>query len=328
MRLEQLLYCIEVASCKTMSQASKKLFMTQPSLSTAIQNLEDELGFQIFKRSSHGVSLTDKGEVLLEKAEIIAAQIEEIKNLSVDDSAIVRNVTIAAVPAVCNAVTTELIREIKKDDNNINLNILELRPYNIISTLIDGQADIVVGSYSKGVEGAICNEAAKYGITIEPIYVDRMYAFLGRNHPKARQSSVTMEELQGESQALFNDQVLMEADAASTRGCQTTGSFYSFTDKASIKKVVANGLAYAILPASMAYEDIYIDSGWIKALPLADADVSMTIYIAYKNHSKLPKEHQLIIDTIRTLYQQVAEQMAKSNSRYPSSSLNNKLLVY
>ena len=56
MRLEQLLYCIEVANSKSMSQAAKKLFMTQPSLSTAIQNLEEELGFQIFKRSTHGVS--------------------------------------------------------------------------------------------------------------------------------------------------------------------------------------------------------------------------------------------------------------------------------
>ena len=62
MRLEHFQYVVEIAHCKSMSKASKKLYITQPSLSTAIQNLGDELGFQIFKRSASGVALTEKGE--------------------------------------------------------------------------------------------------------------------------------------------------------------------------------------------------------------------------------------------------------------------------
>ena len=64
MRLEHFQYIVEIARCKSMSKASKKLFITQPSLSTAIQGLETELGFQIFKRSASGVALTDKGDIL------------------------------------------------------------------------------------------------------------------------------------------------------------------------------------------------------------------------------------------------------------------------
>lgn len=327
MRLEQLLYCIEVANCKTMSQASKKLFMTQPSLSTAIQNLEEELGFQIFKRSTHGVTLTDKGQLLLEKAQIIAEQVEAIKNLSVNDEAIVRNMTIAAVPTVCNAITTELIREVQKERQNINLSIVELRPDKILASLIDGQADIVVGSYSESIKGNIYNEAAKHNLAIEPIYDDRMYAFLGRNDPKARQSVVTMEELQQDTQAFFSDRVLMEAGEASPKTSEISKSHYSFSDKSSIKKVVASGLAYAILPSSMAYDDIYIDSGWIKALPIADADVVMTIYLAYKETGRQNVENQLVIDIIRRLYAKVDKKM-KGSRKSGASTVNNKLLVY
>ena len=328
MRLEQLLYCIEVANSKSMSQAAKKLFMTQPSLSTAIQNLEEELGFQIFKRSTHGVTLTDKGELLLEKAEIIAAQVEAIKNLSINDEAIMRNITIAAVPTVCSAITTELIREVKKQRSNINLCIAELRPDIIISSLAEGQADIVVGSYSESLKGAIYNEAAKYNLIVEPIFEDRMYVFLGRNDPKARQSSVTMEELQEDTQALFSDRILMEADESSLRRAEIVKNCYSFTDKSSIKKVVASGLAYAILPSSMAYDDIYIDSGWIKALPIADADVSMTIYLAYKYSDRLSKENRLIVDIIRKLYEKIAKKMNADTQKYVASNVNNRLLLY
>ena len=327
MRLEQLLYCTEVANCKTMSQASKKLFMTQPSLSTAILNLEEELGFQIFKRSTHGVTLTDKGELLLEKAEIIADQIEAIKNLSVNDEAIIRNVTIAAVPTVCNAITAELIREVQKERSNINLSIVELRPDKIIASLIDGQADVIVGSYAESIKGNIYNEAAKYNLMVEPIYEDQMYAFLGRNDPKARQNMVTMEELQEDTQAFFSDRVLMEADEGSPKTSEISKNYYSFSDKSSIKKVVASGLAYAILPSSMAYDDIYIDSGWIKALPIADADVTMTIYLAYKYTSHQNAENQLIIDIIRRLYEKVDQKM-KSGRKSAASNVNNRLLVY
>lgn len=327
-RLEQLLYCIEVANCKTMSQASKKLFMTQPSLSTAIQNLEEELGFQIFKRSSHGVTLTDKGTILLEKAQIIVEQVEDIKNLSVNDDEIIRHVTIAAVPAACSAIIAGLIREIRREDERINLDVLELRPDKILSRLIEGQADIAIGSYSDYLKGTVFNEAAKYNIIIEPIYADPMYAFLGRNHPKARQASVTMAELQDGIQAFFNDRALMEANETSPKSSELHKSCYSFSDKGSIKKVVAAGLAYAIMPASMAYEDIYIDSGLIKALPITDADAALTIYIAYKNSTHLALEIDLTVELIRRQYHKLQEKMSADTYQGARTAINNKLLIY
>ena len=328
MRLEQLLYCIEVANSKSMSQASKKLFMTQPSLSTAIQNLEEELGFQIFKRSTHGVTLTDKGDLLLQKAEIIAEQVEAIKNLSVSDESIIRNVTIAAVPSVCSAIITEMIHEVQRESRNINLSIMELRPDKIMGSLIEGQADIAVGNYSENFKGNIYNEAAKYNIVVEPIFEDHMYAFLGRNDPKARQSSVTMEELRDNTPAFFTDRVLMEADEAYLKQTETAPNYYSFTEKSSIKKVVASGLAYTIMPSSMAYDDIYIDSGWIKALPITDADAALTVYLAYKYSDRLSEETRLLVDIIRQLFVKIEQKMKTDKRQVSASKVNNKLLVY
>ena len=80
MRLEHFQYVVEIAHCKSMSKPSKKLYITQPSLSTAIQNLEEELGFQIFKRSASGVALTEKGEEFFKIADEMVKQLGLIKD--------------------------------------------------------------------------------------------------------------------------------------------------------------------------------------------------------------------------------------------------------
>lgn len=194
--------------------------------------------------------------------------------------------------------------------------------------MIDGQADIAIGSYSECIKGHVYNEASKYHLVIEPIFEDRMYAFLSRNDPHARQNNVTIAELQEETQAFFSDRTLMDGDEASLKTMATNKNFYSFTDKSSIKKVVASGLAYAILPYSMAYNDIYVDSGWIKTLPIADADVTMTIYLAYKYSNRLTRENMLISEIVRQLYDKVAKRMAQDSKHCVISNENNRLLVY
>lgn len=328
MRLEQLFYCLEVANSKSMSQASKKLFITQSTLSTAVQNLEEEVGFQIFKRSCQGVSVTSKGEELLKRAEIIAAQLDEIRNLSLSDENIPCQLNLAAVPVVCNTVTIELLKAIKKSRDNIGMRVMELRPNAVIDALIQGKADIVVGSYSEYNKGAIYNEAAKYNLVVEPLYEDVMYAYLGRTHPKARQACITMEELQEDTQVVFIEGALMEADEHSQRCNYLSKNHYAFSDKSGIKKTIASGLAYAILPRSMAYQDVYISSGLIRALPIADVDATITIYVAYKDHENRPAEQKMAIDLLRQIYQKMDDELGLPSKKSDCSGVNNNILVY
>ena len=61
MKLQQLKYAIAVADAGSINEAAKQLFVAQPSLSSAIKELEEELSFEIFIRSSKGVSLSNEG---------------------------------------------------------------------------------------------------------------------------------------------------------------------------------------------------------------------------------------------------------------------------
>ena len=61
MRIQQLEYLERIIEAGSINEAAKRLFLTQPSLSNAVKELENEMGIQIFQRSSGGISLTAEG---------------------------------------------------------------------------------------------------------------------------------------------------------------------------------------------------------------------------------------------------------------------------
>jgi len=68
MTLQQLKYIVTVAECGNITEAAEKLFIAQPSLTSAIHNIEEEMGITAFIRSNKGVELTRDGETLLSYA--------------------------------------------------------------------------------------------------------------------------------------------------------------------------------------------------------------------------------------------------------------------
>ncbi len=74
MTLAQLKYIIAVAECGTISKAAEKLYISQPSLTTSIKDLESEFGIEIFSRTNKGVILTSDGEEFLGYARQVISQ--------------------------------------------------------------------------------------------------------------------------------------------------------------------------------------------------------------------------------------------------------------
>lgn len=79
-------YALEVERVKSITQAAQNLYMAQPNLSKVIKELEKELGFSIFKRTSNGVRVTDEGSQFLYHAKRIVEQLDEVENNSGDST--------------------------------------------------------------------------------------------------------------------------------------------------------------------------------------------------------------------------------------------------
>lgn len=80
MRLQQLLYVKEIARCRSMNKAAINLYISQPSLSEAVRDLEKEFGITIFERSRRGVSLTVEGIEFLQLTEKVIEDADELRN--------------------------------------------------------------------------------------------------------------------------------------------------------------------------------------------------------------------------------------------------------
>ena len=79
MTLQQLTYLVKVAECGNITEAAEQLYISQPSLSTAISNLEKEMGITAFNRTKKGVTVTRDGEELLSYARMLLEQADIMK---------------------------------------------------------------------------------------------------------------------------------------------------------------------------------------------------------------------------------------------------------
>ena len=84
MTLQQLTYLVTVADCGNITEAAEKLFISQPSLSAAIHNLEKEMGVTAFTRSNKGVTVTREGEELLSFARMLLEQADNMNILEME----------------------------------------------------------------------------------------------------------------------------------------------------------------------------------------------------------------------------------------------------
>ena len=81
MNILHLKYAVEVERTRSISKAAQNLYMGQPNLSRTIKELEESLGITIFKRTSHGISLTPQGEEFMQYARNIISQVEQVEAL-------------------------------------------------------------------------------------------------------------------------------------------------------------------------------------------------------------------------------------------------------
>ena len=157
---------------------------------------------------------------------------------------------------------------------------------------------------------------------------DYLYAYLPRNHPLAGKNFVTLQDLSNERQAVFNDFILIEGNDASCCESRDTSDCYTFSDRSSIKQTVANGLAYAILPHQMALDDIYVSSGLIKAVPIADSYAPVTSYLAWRKSNYTPLAESIILDYIRQLFKTAEERLNKLTTFIKKDNISASAMRY
>ena len=184
------LNCFQMlARCLNFTQASKELFITQPTLSRSIVALEEELGFPLFERTSRVVHLTNAGQVFYKECDNIMDAlnhgIEQARLASEWTSGTIR---VGLPNNSFSQRVIDILLELKKEYPGIDLQIVMRRPTELVNALDNDQVDIIIAS-GKPRSANICSLLFENSVDCVVLPV---------SHPLSDRKTIAMQELQNE----------------------------------------------------------------------------------------------------------------------------------
>ncbi len=194
MTLQQLKYIIQIVQCGSISMAAQKLYITQPSLSKSVAELEQEMGILIFRRSSRGVYLTEEGTRFLSYARQVVEQAELLEQTYKHSEHIRRVFAVSAqhYAFAVNAFVT-LVREYGQDKYEFSLR--ELRTNDIIEDVHTMRSELGILFLSKFNREVLLRILHNHDLQFVPEFTAKPHVFVSRDNPLAAKASVTREEL-------------------------------------------------------------------------------------------------------------------------------------
>ena len=278
MTLQQLKYVIEVAEKGSITEAAKSLFIAQPSLSSAIHELEEETGTTIFMRSNRGILITPEGTEFLGYARQVVQQAALIEDKYIAHSASKQRFCVSTQHySFTSSAFVELVRA--QGGKSYEFILREGKTHDTINdvrTLRSEMGVIYLCAFNEAVILKLLREA---NLVFSELFAARPHIFVGRNNPLAGRSVVTLEDLkplpcltyeQGEQNAFYYSEEIL-----STLNHEKS---IKVTDKGTIIDLMVGTDGYTI---SSGICPSYLRGDEIISIPL---DVEETIRIGVITH--------------------------------------------
>lgn len=273
MTLQQLRYVIAVADNKSINKAALSLYITQPSLSGAIKELEKEIGMKIFTRTSRGIVLTREGEEFLGYARQMLEYYRLIEDRYIENKKIKKKFSVSsqhytfAVEAFVN-----LVRQYGMDEYEFDIH--ETKTYEVIENVKNLKSELgilYINDFNKQVLNKILR---KEELEFIPLLDCGIYVYMSSGNPLAKKEIINMEDLdeypclsfdQGNYNSFyFSEEALSTLDYKKMIKC---------SDRATILNMMSGLNGYTICCGIICEE---LNGEGYTAIPL-DTDEKMTI---------------------------------------------------
>ena len=194
MTLLQINYIITISQCGSFNKAAEKLFLSQPSLTNAVKELEKELGIIIFNRSGRGVSLTAEGERFLPYARQVYAQYETL--LEAYGKAGARREQFAVSTQHYSFAVKAFVEMARSVDvARYEFAIRETRTREVIDDVAGLRSEIGIIYLSEFNRKALMRVIEDSGLTFTHLTDCGAYVYLWRRHPLAGKAGITFGDL-------------------------------------------------------------------------------------------------------------------------------------
>lgn len=251
MTLTELRYIVAVARERHFGRAASACFVSQSTLSIGVRKLEDELGISLFERSRNEVTLTARGELIVEQAHRVLEEVDVITQLAESEKGpLVGSLRIGAIHTIGPYIFPGLIPILLEQAPEMPLIVQENFTTNLTTLLKQGQLDAIIISYPYD----------EPGIVTLPLYDEPFVVVVPSSHPWAQKKTISRDILPEENIMLlgagncFRDQVLdfcPDCLQASQKdiGLQQTLEGSSLE---TIRHMVMSGIGISVFPATAA----------------------------------------------------------------------------
>lgn len=194
MTLTQLRYVFEVANSSSMNEAARNLFISQPSLSSSVKDLEEEVGLELFKRTNRGISMTPEGEEFIGYARQVVEQYQLIEARFISKEQIRKkfSVSMQHYSFAVNAFV-EMVKQFGMDEYEFAIH--ETKTYEVIEDVRNFRSEIgilYINDFNRKVLTKLFHES---GLEFHEILECGIYVYMWKGHPLADSELLTLEEL-------------------------------------------------------------------------------------------------------------------------------------
>lgn len=274
MNIQQLRYVVAIANSGTFREAAEKMYVSQPSLSISVRDLEKELGFKIFRRTSSGTFLTRRGMEFYEKAQELVKGFDIFQNQYANPEEEKKEFSISSqhydfLPPLITQFSV-LYPE------NKNFRIFESTTVQILDEVAQGHSELGIIYLNKQNTKGIMQRVDKLGLEVIDLIPFQTHIYLRKGHPLAKKESLVMEDLahlptvrftQEKDEYLYYSENFVDTSSSS--------QLFNVTDRATLNGILERTDAYA---TGSGFLDSQSVNG-ITVIPLIDDLNNKMVYV-------------------------------------------------
>ncbi|MCI6004465.1 MAG: LysR family transcriptional regulator [Blautia sp.] len=205
MTLQNLKYMIEISNCGSFSQAAKKLFISQSTLSTAVKEVEQDLGITLFHRTNRGVSLTLDGEDFIRYAKDIVDRTRYLEQRYASRKSLPIRFSISAqhLPFVVRSFTSFLN---DLDLSSFDMALRECDTLSVLNEVYSGRSELGIVALQNSQLNTFQTQLTAMDMNFHEIAQLQNYVFLRKEHPLASKDLISIKDLEDYPFVTYDDE--------------------------------------------------------------------------------------------------------------------------
>ncbi|CZD23093.1 TPA: LysR family transcriptional regulator [Streptococcus pneumoniae] len=244
MNIQQLRYVVAIANSGTFREAAEKMYVSQPSLSISVRDLEKELGFKIFRRTSSGTFLTRRGMEFYEKSQELVKGFDIFQNQYANPEEEKDEFSVASQHYDFLPPTITAFSERYPDYKNFR--IFESTTVQILDEVAQEHSEIGIIYLNNQNKKGIMQRVEKLGLEVIELIPFHTHIYLREGHPLAQKEELVMEDLadlptvrftQEKDEYLYYSENFVDTSASS--------QMFNVTDRATLNGILERTDAYA-----------------------------------------------------------------------------------